>query len=94
MIQLFYKYSFPGGSVVTNPRADAGAAGDTDPTPGSGRSSGGAHGNPLQYSCWDNPTDRGAQPTVSQRVRDDQVTERTHTHPFPYSLPLQFITGC
>ena len=27
--------------------------------PGSGRSSGGGHGNPLQYSCLENPTDRG-----------------------------------
>ena len=28
--------------------------------PGSGRSPGGEHGNPLQYSCLENPTDRGA----------------------------------
>ena len=71
MIQLFYKYSFPGGSVVKNPPANLGAAGDTDSIPESGRSPGGAYGNPLQYSCWDNPMDRGAQSTVSQRVRDD-----------------------
>ena len=29
--------------------------------PGSGRSPGGGHGNPLQYSCLENPMDRGAQ---------------------------------
>ena len=28
--------------------------------PGSGRSPGGGHGNPLQYSCLENPMDRGA----------------------------------
>ena len=28
--------------------------------PGSGRSPGGGHGNPLQYSCLENPVDRGA----------------------------------
>ena len=37
-----------------------GDAGDTGSIPGSGRSPGGGHGNPLQYSCWDNPMDREA----------------------------------
>ena len=37
-------------------------AGDADAAliPGSERSPGGGHGNPLQYSCLENPTDRGA----------------------------------
>ena len=35
-------------------------AGDTGSIPGSGRSPGGGHGNPLQYSCLENPRDRGA----------------------------------
>ena len=35
-------------------------AGDMGSIPGWGRSSGGGHGNPLQYSCLDNPMDRGA----------------------------------
>ena len=38
----------------------AGDAGNVDLIPGSGRSSGGGHGNPLQYSCLENPMDRGA----------------------------------
>ena len=42
---------FPGGSVVKNPPANAG---DMGLIPGGG------NGNPLQYSCWDNPMDRGA----------------------------------
>ena len=40
-------------------------AGDAGLIPGSGRSSGGGHSNPLQYSCLENPMDRGAwQATV------------------------------
>ena len=34
-------------------------SGDTSPIPGLGRSPGGGHGNPLQYSCLENPMDRG-----------------------------------
>ena len=48
---------FPGGSVVKNPPANAG---DMGLIPGWGRFPGGGNGNPLQYSCWDNPMDRGA----------------------------------
>ena len=51
--------------VVKNPPADAGDVGDAGLIPGSGRSSGGECGNPLQYSCLENPMDRGAwQATV------------------------------
>ena len=35
-------------------------AGDLGPIPGLGRSPGGGHGNPCQYCCLENPTDRGA----------------------------------
>ena len=43
--------------VVKNPPPNAGDLGDL---PGLGRSPGGGHGHPLQYSCLDNPVDRGA----------------------------------
>ena len=46
--------------VVKNLPADAGDMRYTGSIPGSGRSPGGGDGNPLQYSCLDNPTDRGA----------------------------------
>ena len=46
--------------MVKNSLANAGDARDTGSTPGSGRSPGGGHGNPLQYSCLGNPMDRGA----------------------------------
>ena len=46
--------------VVKNPPANAGDVRDVSSIPGSGRSPGGGHGNPLQYSCLENPMDRGA----------------------------------
>ena len=46
--------------VVENPPANTGDVRDLDLTPGSGRSPGGGHGNPLQYSCLENPMDRRA----------------------------------
>ena len=46
--------------VVKNPPANTGDVRDAGPFPGSGRSSGREYGNPLQYSCLENPTDRGA----------------------------------
>ena len=51
---------FPGGSVVKTPPADVGGAGDEGSVPGLGRAPGGENGNPLQYSCLKNCTDRGA----------------------------------
>ena len=46
--------------VVKNPPAIAGDVRDLGSIPGSGRSPGGGHGNPLQYSRLENPMDRGA----------------------------------
>ena len=46
--------------VVKNPSANAGDIKDVGSIPGSGRSPGGGHGNPLQCSCLENPIDRGA----------------------------------
>ena len=51
---------FPGGSVVMSPSASAGRAGNAGAIPGWGRSPGGGNGNPPQYSCLENPLDRGA----------------------------------
>ena len=51
--------------VIKNPPANAEDIKDADYVPGSGRSPGGGHGNPLQCSCLENPLDRGAwQATV------------------------------
>ena len=51
--------------VVKNPPANAGDTRGTVSIPGSGRSPGGGLGNPFQYSCLENPMNRGAwQATV------------------------------
>ena len=59
---------FPGGSVVKNLPANAGDTGDTSSVPGLARSPGEENGNLLQYSCPDNPTDRGAWPSIVHGV--------------------------
>ena len=45
--------------VVNNPPTNAGDGRDVSSIPGSGRSPGEGKGNPLQYSCLENPMDRG-----------------------------------
>ena len=57
--------------MVKKPPANSGDIRDTDPVPGSGRSPGGGHGNPLQYSCLEMSMDRGtwrAMVHTTQRV--------------------------
>ena len=51
---------FPGGTAVKNLPAKAGDIRDMGSIPGSGRSPGEGHGNPLQYFLLENPIDRGA----------------------------------
>ena len=48
-------HSFPGGSVVKNPLANAGDTGNTGSISGLGRSPGGGNGNLLKYVCLVNP---------------------------------------
>ena len=69
---------FPSGSVVTNPPARVGEAGLI---PELGRSPGGGNGNPLQYSCLENSTDRGLAGYIVQgvvRAGHNCATEHTH----------------
>ena len=49
-----------GDAVVKNPAANTGDAGDMISIPGLGRYPRGGNGNPLQYSCLENPMDRDA----------------------------------
>jgi len=55
--------------VFKNPPAYAGDLRDIDLIPGLGRCPGGGHGNPLQYSCLENPVDRGAWLATVHRVK-------------------------
>ena len=54
--------------VVKNLPANAGDIRDEGSIPGLGRSPGGGHGSPLQYSCLENPMDRGAWWATVHRV--------------------------
>ena len=59
---------FPNGSVVKNLPANAGDTGDPNSVSGLGRSPGEGNGNLLQYSCPENPMDRGAWPSTVHGV--------------------------
>ena len=63
--------------VVKNPLANAGNIRDAGSTLGLGRSPGGGHDNPLQYSCLGNPKDRGAWWATVQVAAESDTTEAT-----------------
>ena len=56
------------------------SVGDLGSIPGLGRSPGGGHGNPLQYSCLENPVDRGARWATVHRVTNRYNWARTQSH--------------
>ena len=67
--------------MVKNPPANTGDVGDMGSIPGSGRSPGGGHGNPLQYSCLENPMDKGAWwATVYRATVRLNRSNLAHTH--------------
>ena len=77
---------FPGGSVVKNSLANSG---DSGSIPGSGRSPGEGNGNPLQYSCLENPMNRGAwQATVHGVTRSWPLTTELVYKPYVLSWRL------
>ena len=52
---------------------NSGDIGDVGSIPGLGRSPGEGNGNPLQYSCWENPMDRGASWATVHGVAKSQT---------------------
>ena len=79
---------FPCGSVGIESTCNAG---DLDSIPGLGRSPGGRHGHPLQYSGLENPMDRGARPAKVHSVAKSrtQVKEFSmHAHVVTRSLGI------
>ena len=74
---------FPGGALVKNPPANAG---DPGSIPGSRRSPGEGNGNSLEYSCLDNPMDRGAWQATVHGVAKSQTRLSMHATPHISSL--------
>ena len=72
---------FPCGSAVKNPLANAG---DTGSILGLGRSPKEENGNPLQYSCLENPEDRGAWQATVHVVAKKQTQEQQTDLPLTY----------
>ena len=77
-----------GGSEV---KASACSTGDLGSIPGMGRSPGEGNGNPLQYSCLENPMDGGAWWATVHRVAELDTTEQLHFH---FSLSLSLRSKC
>ena len=71
------KMDFPGGASGKDLPASAGDIRDLGSIPGSGRSPGEGNGNPLQYSCLENPMDRGAWWATVHGVTESDMTEAT-----------------
>ena len=76
---------FPGGSEV---KASASNAGDLGSIPGSGRSPGEGNGNPLQYSCLENPMDGGAWWATVHGV----TKSRTRLNDLTFTFTLSYST--
>ena len=73
------KTGLPGGAVVKNLPTRAGEARELGSIPGLGRSLGVGNGNPLQYSCLENPTDRGVWWATVHGVARSQTQISIHT---------------
>ena len=69
---------FPGVTVVGNLPANARDTRGSDSIPGSGRYLGIENGNSLQYSCLENPKDRGAWWAALHGITESDMTECTH----------------
>jgi len=90
LIDLHYHYTdFPGGS---DGKASAYNVGDLGSIPGSGRSPGEGNRNPLQYSCLENPIDRGAWWAAVHGVAKSrtQLSDFTSLH-FFFIIILDYI---
>ena len=62
--------------MVKNMPANAGNIRDTGSNPGQGRTPGGGHGNPVQYSYLENPMDRGAWQATAHGVTNSQTQQK------------------
>ena len=65
--------------MVKDPHASAGLKRDVGSIPRFGRAHGGFNGSPLQYSCLENPMDRGAWRAAVHGVTESDTTRNEHT---------------
>ena len=81
--------------MVKNPPANAADTGDVGSIPGLERSPGGGHGNPLQYSCLENPMDRWAwRATVHGVAKELDMTEATKHSQYIYYILIHPQITC
>jgi len=73
LVSCHGQLGFPGDASGKESACSSGDTGDAGLIPGSERSPGGGHNNPLQYSCLENPMDRGAWMAVAHRVTQSQT---------------------
>ena len=71
--RILYQLSHQGSPVVNNPPANAGDTGNMGPIPGLGSFPEEGYGNPLQYSCLENPMDREAWGAAVHGVTKSQA---------------------
>ena len=81
-----WKLGLPQWNNGEESSCNAGDTGDMGSIPGSGRFLGGRHGNPLQYSCLENPMDRGAWWATAHGFAESDTTEATEHSTSPVSL--------
>ena len=74
---MTYVWAFQVALVVKNLPTNARDKRDEGSIPGLGRSPGEGNGNPLWYSCLENPTDRGAWQAAIQGLTESDLTEAT-----------------
>ena len=86
---VYIHLGFPGG---TSGKGPAYKAEDTGSIPGWGRSPGGAHRSPLQYSCLENRMGRGAWRATAHGVTESDTTERLSVHAYVHSSFLDFLS--
>ena len=88
-MQLFWGVGFPGGSDSKESTCNAG---DLGLIPGLGRSLGEGHGNPLQYSCLENPWTEESGGLQVHRVAESDMTEWLSTHAQHHSTSPPCVT--
>ena len=78
--------------MIKNPPANVGDKRDVGLIPGLGRPPEGGNGYTLQYSCMENPEDRGSWRAIVHGIsKESDTTEHTHTHTCVYVYTYKHI---